>query len=310
MSETPLVSIEKSGSAWHLTLQGYTEADAVGGYLWPEGVPPGVRIVPLVVVQEPAQTGEFELTGLTVDALQSMEPSVAQRITEESTMTADPPDGAVTSNSPQSAPPADDGPGGSEVDLKMDETAVEYVDRQLERTSEIVDATEIAEQIGIKLLPEAAAHILEPVGFALDLYVMFAEVIKAFGTGRRLQEQEGFCYGAMWETFGLPNGKKAFIDWAGDSADDLREAFFDGVTRGRDKAKDVKEHNAIMVGVATYMATGPGSDAGITVKAAYNSGDRLWAAQVIVLNELWKRNREDKLGKDWLSWPDPEDMQP
>src|SRR5437867_7391650 len=84
-----LVEVKKSGKAWHLTFQGYSEAGAVGSYLWPGGVPAGVHITPLVVVEEPTQIGQFEITGLTLDALQSMEPSIANRISEASVITGE-----------------------------------------------------------------------------------------------------------------------------------------------------------------------------------------------------------------------------
>jgi hypothetical protein len=69
-----LYEIERDGDVWRLTLAGFTEAGAAGTYLWPGGAPAGVRIVPTVVVQEPAQVGQFELTGLTAPALAAMEP--------------------------------------------------------------------------------------------------------------------------------------------------------------------------------------------------------------------------------------------
>ena len=70
-----LWEISRDGEVWHLTLGGYTEADAVGGYLWPNGpLPAGVGITVVAVVTEPAQVGSFELTGLTPTALAAMEP--------------------------------------------------------------------------------------------------------------------------------------------------------------------------------------------------------------------------------------------
>jgi hypothetical protein len=70
--------LERVGEAWHLKLQGFTDAGAVGSYIWPSGPPPGVRIAPLVVVEKPVQMGLFELTGVTYDALDTMEPSFAK----------------------------------------------------------------------------------------------------------------------------------------------------------------------------------------------------------------------------------------
>jgi hypothetical protein len=318
MSDTtmpaPLVAIEHSGSAWNLTFEGFTEASAVGGFLWPDGVPAGVHILPLVVVEEPTQMGQFEFTGLTIDALQSMEPSIAERIEQESVMTADPPDTDDSSSATKPGAPAGDPPGTApRVDVKMDESALaEYVHSQLEATSYIGDATEIAATFAAEgSVLASVAEILGPAGMVADTVIILWTVARAFGTGTRLQEQEGFCYGVMWETFGLPNGEKEFVlTLAGDSADDLRQAFLDGVAQGREKARDVKIHNAIMLAVAYYMAAGPASDAGILIKTTYNSGDHLGAGQELVLNDLWKKIRETGFTRTWLTWPKPEDMQP
>jgi len=234
---------------------------------------------------------------------------------EESVCTADPSDTPDPQISTTADAPAGDPPQPApSVDVKMDETLSEYVHRILDRADEVNEDREIAEKIGEliagKALSEMAAELLGPVGAVIDVAVMLCAVAEAFGTGRRLQEQQGFCYGLMWETYGMPNGKKAFIDWAGDSADELRQAFFDGVAQGREKAQTVRVHNAIKLNVSYYMATGLGNDAGIVIKAQYDSGDRLGAGQEMVLNDLWKKFRENELGKDWLNWPDPEDMQP
>ena len=285
----PVTAVERSGSAWHVTLQGYTEAGAAGTFLWPAGVPAGVQIVPLVVVQEPAPIGQFEITGLTLDALSSMEPQVANWIAQESVLTTDPSDGGGSAGSAQSDP----GPAPG-VSAPMDENAlVEYVHNQLESTEKIgavADVVEIFAAEGGTLA--AVSGILGPVGTIASTIIMLWAVVDAFGTGRRLREQEGFCYGVMWQTFGLPDADKVFQPWAGDSADDLRQAFFAGVAEGREKADDPKVHNAILMDVAYYRATINGDD---------------WSAQQNVINDLWKQTRETDLAKDWLSWPKPDD---
>jgi hypothetical protein len=99
----------------------------------------------------------------------------------------------------------------------------------------------------------------------------------------------------MWETFGLPDGTKNFVEWAGDGVDDLRNAFYEGVREGREMAKDIKVHNAIMLKVAYYMAATPCDQP---------------SAEQNLLNELWKKIRESDLGRDWLAWPNPEHMAP
>ena len=91
-----LWEISRDGEVWHLTMKGYTEPDAVAGYLWPSGATPaGIHITPSVVVEEPVQMGGFDLTGLTPGALASMEPWNAYWFTAV---------GAPTSDTPIDAP--------------------------------------------------------------------------------------------------------------------------------------------------------------------------------------------------------------
>lgn len=61
-----LVQLQRSNYGWELTMEGYTEPAAVGGYLWPGGIPAGVNIVLSVAVTEPIQLGTFMLTGLNM----------------------------------------------------------------------------------------------------------------------------------------------------------------------------------------------------------------------------------------------------
>jgi hypothetical protein len=70
----PVLELKQIGDVWHLTLQGFTEAGAVAGYIWSGGPPKGVRIVPLVIVEKPVQIGLFELSGITLEALKTMNP--------------------------------------------------------------------------------------------------------------------------------------------------------------------------------------------------------------------------------------------
>jgi hypothetical protein len=60
--------------------EGCGEAEAAGSYLWPNGVPNGVTITLLIAVTEPSQVGQFEISGLTFEALQAMEPGRRQAL--------------------------------------------------------------------------------------------------------------------------------------------------------------------------------------------------------------------------------------
>jgi hypothetical protein len=69
---------------WEITFQdnefvvgmaGFTEAGAVGGYLWPNGpLPSGVQISAETVVTKPTQYGSFRIKGVTEAAVKELEP--------------------------------------------------------------------------------------------------------------------------------------------------------------------------------------------------------------------------------------------
>lgn len=92
-----LWEITREGEVWHLTLRGFTEPGAVGGYLWPNGpLPAGIHITALTVVEKPVQIGQFQLTGLNPSALAIMEPWNAHWFIQL---------GARTSNEAERVPP-------------------------------------------------------------------------------------------------------------------------------------------------------------------------------------------------------------
>jgi len=72
------LNLEQVGDGWHLTISGITDAGYLGVYLWPSGSPRAVRITPLVIIEEPVPMGVFELTGITYDVLDTMDPSFAK----------------------------------------------------------------------------------------------------------------------------------------------------------------------------------------------------------------------------------------
>jgi peptidoglycan hydrolase-like protein with peptidoglycan-binding domain len=204
-------------------------------------------------------------------------------------------------NAPEGKPPTTDRPSSDgeapAIDVEMDENAVvEWVHRALDGAHYIADTAEVVEAfkpIVEGLSAEAGVSVAAVVGEIAGTIVVLWAVVHAFGTGTRLQEQEGFCYGVMWETFDMPNGDKAFLPWAPDTAEELREAFYDGVGQGREKAKDIKVHNGIMIAVGYYMAKG---------------SDKEWS-QRYAINDLWRKVRETDIANKTLTWPKPEDMQ-
>jgi hypothetical protein len=189
---------------------------------------------------------------------------------------------------------------GPDVAVHMDESQFkEAVHLWLEGAHYLGDSAEVlgylaqaagaGEESAVVLLGEA----LGPVGAIASTIVVLWATVHAFGTGRRLQEQEGFCYGVMWEVCGKPNCHKGFIDWFDDSAEELHDSFYEGVAAGREKGSWPSVHNRILLAVAYYQA----------------NGDDLETARSRVLNDLWHHVRETDQGRDYLIWPDPESMQ-
>lgn len=186
-----------------------------------------------------------------------------------------------------------------EVDVHMDENQfIEYVHTALEGAHYIGDSAEVlgymariagaGEESGLVVLGET----LGPIGMVAGTIVVLWATAHAFGTGRRLQEQEGFCYGVMWQVANHSNEDKGFIDWFNDSADELRESFYEGVASGREKGAGVAVHNAVVLAEAYYQG----------------HGDDLETARSRILNDLWHQIRETDKGRDYLSWPVPTSM--
>jgi hypothetical protein len=97
----------------------------------------------------------------------------------------------------------------------------------------------------------------------------------------------------MWEALNEPDRLPRFVPGMSYSADELQSAFVQGVEDGREKAKDVKVRNRIILAVASL---GLRTDFG-----------NLYAAQQ-VLSAIWRANREPSPSDsdtDILDWPQP-----
>ena len=187
-----------------------------------------------------------------------------------------------------------------DVAVHMDESQFkEYVHQALEGTHYVADSAEVlgylaegfgaGEESAIVVFGEA----LGPIGVVASGIIVLWATVHAFGTGRRLQEQEGFCYGVLWEVAGLPNGDKHFVEWFDDSAEELHDSFYEGVAAGREKGGWPSVHNRVVLATAYYQA----------------GGHDLESARDLVLNDMWHHVRETDLSRDYLTWPTPQSMQ-
>jgi hypothetical protein len=156
-----------------------------------------------------------------------------------------------------------------------------------------------AVEVALPAIVETVMAILGPVGVIIGGIIVIAETIRAFGTGRRRQYQKGYCYGLMWRSLDIESQIPVFLDWFNDSADELREAFVNGVNDGRMRALDTPVRNRLLLLVAAETAKGEVSPS---------------LAPQRVLQQLWYHVREHVPGdseSEWpLGWPRPDDMRP
>ena len=293
---TNLLSVTADSGGYLLTFDGAIDGDAVGRWLWPNGVPAGVQLTA-------RSATEFLLTGLTSDAFQSMNSDVAGMVAQAGVITAEPYDPSAAKGGGSAAHP----------DVQVTDEAAkreleEYVKESLEGAHEIASVGEVVHIFAEAPLVEAAAagsraaaaanvalEALGPVGgVALVVWVGF-EVIDAFKAERRGEELQGYVYGVMWQALDEPDHLPKFAPGMTYSAEEHQEAFVSGVQRGREKARDPKVRNRIILTVAAM-----GEQTGF---------GELWAAQQ-VLSEIWRANRERAPGEtdqDLLMWPTPYD---
>jgi hypothetical protein len=212
-----------------------------------------------------------------------------------------PPATADTSSAPPSETEHRDTGAKPDLTVHMDENEFkEMVHLWLEGVHYLGDSAEVLKYIGLIAGASEESELiilgeaLGNVGVVASTIIVLWATADAFGGARRTQEQEGFCYGLMWEVCGKPNGNKHFIlTLLGDSAEDLYESFYEGVVKGRERGREAVVHNKVLLVVAYFQAQG------------YD----LETAHSMVLNALWLQIRESDLDRDYLTWPTPENMQ-
>jgi hypothetical protein len=265
-----LVGLERTAVGWEMTFEGYTEVGAVAGYLWPTGMPDGVTITPLVIVTEPAQVGKFQLTGLSLAALQTMQPWAANwfaqvGVVDTSTTSSNPPTGPTGPTDAQRAAAARLGlPDVSDADFseKMRQWAWDNIETGsiaidvAELGGALVEVASTGEALALGMLVDE----MSPIGVALDLVVLFHAVIEAFEVADRREATKGFIYGLGWQVLGMPRSEPVFNPnsetWlTGESFEELSKAFMEGVDNGMQKATEVKVHNQLALRIAYLMAT-------------------------------------------------------
>ena len=286
---------------WVVTFDRTVSVEEAERFLWPNGVPAEVAITA-------DSADRIHLRGLSIDAVQSMVREVADQITP-GVITADPP--RDPDSEPSSGRPD---PGDADIDVEMDESTArriaEWTEHKLHQGHEIASTAEVVE-----FLTEATAHlaghaskaavlaraagtvarVLGPVGDVFLVIWVGYKVIDAFMSEWRLEKQQGFVYGVMWQSLDEPDHMPAFVDGMTYSADEHRDAFQEGVAEGRAQARDPEVRNQVILAVATL---------------GLSSGYGDFYAANEVLSQLWRAKREHTPGDsdtDTIRWPVPYD---
>lgn len=293
------VSVDRDpAGGWQVGFNRPVTVEEAETFLWSGGRPDGV-------VLEPDSGDRVRMRGLSIEAVQRMNPDVADQI-DPTVITADLP-----------RDPSDPTPGGGDpgtIDVEIDESTrariAEWTEKVLHGGHELSSTVEVVE-----LLSEATAHIvghaskaavlaraagvvskvLGPVGYIFTVIWVAWAVVDAFREERRRQHRRGFVYGVMWQALDEPDHIPEFDPGITYSADELREAFQEGVADGRAKARDAVLRNQVILAVATHgLRSGLGD---------FNAANE-------IISELWRSHREDSPGDsdtDTIPWPVPND---
>ena len=291
------MSVTADSGGYLLTFNAEIDREALGLWLWPDGVPAGVELA-----ARSATT--FHLSGLSWESYQAMNSKVAGMIAQAGVITAEPFDPSAVQDRDSVLHPSD-------VKV-MDEAARREMEHEINQWLEgvhiIGSVSEVTAYLalagahvapralgGAAIAAETAAAILAPVGSVALVVWSGYQVIDAFRGERRREELQGFVYGVMWQAMDEPDHLPKFAPGITYSAEEHEEAFVSGVRRGREKASDPKVRNRIILVVAVMgERTGFGP---------------MWASQQ-VLSEIWRANREHTPGDsddDLLMWPKPPD---
>jgi hypothetical protein len=274
MSDYGPISLERTSAGWLLKINGFTEESAVGAYIWPGGVPHGVTITAGLVITEPHPSGDFTIAGVTMDALQTMDPWWSSYFSQASVMSADEP-------APEHPHPAGSSGAGPLPGADEHERAERLKEHILDGAHGVFTVGEIVgmfaeEESAVALVGEVAGGFGDVLAVAVVLYATW----HAFGEGLRDEENRGAMFGLVWQVIGHPdqepqyNEDDTFAKLPWDSFEEMTKAFHDGVSTGRGMAGDAKTHNRVAAAIAWIM---------------YQNGYDENTAASLVLNEIWQQ---------------------
>ncbi len=243
-----LPSLRRSGQGWLLTVKGVTDAGTMTGVLWPNGAPAEVSVAEQSVNQND-QIATFQIQGLTMATVQTMEASWANWFAQEVMFPEEPQGGG----GPEPQVPAD-------VPMDAEKAESEWKTWISEGTHTVLEFASWFVEEGSRFLTffEGFAG---PVGDVLMLYDLFSAVIEAFQEELKDEQRHGYVFGMIWQVMGLPDVQPQMEEkepWAVTpglhSFEEHAAAFNEGVQEGRRRiASDLVLHNAIAGRIAYHM---------------------------------------------------------
>jgi hypothetical protein len=302
------VEHELTGGPYRITTNQPDTADDVLAWLWDGDAPAGTQ---LTLVDQQLGYNKFDLTGVHQEESAHLRPEAYDWLNRAEPESYEDYLARLAGGQQGGGVPG----GGSAPRVEMDEATQQRVKKA---TEEILDGVHVfnttielegyvansvfnAADVGtVANVGEAFAEAAEAVEavtgpFAAAVFIAWVgfQVVEAFESEKRLEEQQGFVYGLMWDVMGESDHLPTFVDGITYSADEHREAFTTGVQQGRQKGQDPKIRGRLQLHIATL-----GARTGL--------GDFNAAGQT--LSDLWRQVREHSPGdsdKDTLPWPIP-----
>ena len=132
------------------------------------------------------------------------------------------------------------------------------------------------------------AEWMGPIGEIIGVATVLYAVYDSFSQGIDQKKRQGFCFGVMWAALDRQNEDLSFEPWWNDSAQELHDAFYEGVADGRSfVAEDVKHRNGVLAAIAYFEAYAKMSEAD---------------AATAVINEIWQKRKSSYDQPDSLAF--------
>lgn len=166
---------------------------------------------------------------------------------------------------------------------------------QYRRLAGIARLAEIGRVTGIVAVLEVVSKVVSVFGDLALILLTAYELIKAFEGEKEGEHQFGFLYGIMWQALGEPDHIRVYNSRGTYyTAEELRDAFVDGVAEGRKKGAETEIRHAVWLMVA--------AESGLPVHRLGVVDVWVAAHQVITdIDDKWAKTKS----RNQLDWPTP-----